>query len=131
MSNPESADAGPSVAQEKRKMRYAKWSRIAGLLVAVVAVVRLVSLFMPHEIPHCDDSEIQATAQDILKEAMASKGIKAQLKGLSNVTEGPRTASLARCTAVANLAEGDMLLSYNVERTNGKDVVRLTGLKPI
>lgn len=131
MSSEETAvGLGPSEAQLKKKRNAARWGSIAGVVFALVMIVRAVDIFIPKGMPHCD--EVQPNVESLINEGMSRVGSTAKVKALTGVQEGQRSGTVAECKATVTMTDSEKgLASYKIERSKGQDMVFLTGLKQL
>ncbi len=133
MTNEAVEPVGPSAAQLKKKANAAKWAKISGGIIAAVMVIRVAAMLIPKEIPHCNDSEVQSTASQLMNDVLSKKGM-ANLKvtGITDIKDGERADKLAKCTGTVTISDNSKgTLYYQVERGKGGDTVHITNVVPL
>jgi hypothetical protein len=117
----ERADAtmAQAVADLQRKQaRRARWSRIGGIFVAIVLVVRVgVASFAPAEAKPCDAGAIRSTLADLVNQAVVKGGggaIKvASISGFATVST---SEARMRCTAHLTMTDQTQgTITYHVD----------------
>jgi hypothetical protein len=93
-------DASAEKAKKKAK-RYATWSRWAGIMVAVAALIRVAALFLPAGLANCDDSAVQASLKTAIETASQLK-----VTGVTNITTISHSDKTAMCSMHVTASAG-------------------------
>lgn len=114
-----SDEAAAAVAKlQKKQTSRAKWTKIGGVLLAVVFVARAADILFLQKpaMQSCDDSAVQQTLSDIIDKGLAKQGTAFKVKGFSNIQTGQRTDTKAECTATITLSDDSKgVVHYNVD----------------
>jgi hypothetical protein len=120
----EQMDETPPIASEAatppdKQTKVARWSRIAGVLVAIAALIRLGSFFFSHPgLETCDSDTIQTTIASLVDEQLAKNKETMKFAKLSGIKTLKSDSSLNVCQARIDFTDntGGQLF-YNVTAT--------------
>lgn len=102
---PPAADAGTTAA-EKKAARNARWSRIAGILVAVAVLIRLASSLFGHAgLEACDSDTIQTNIASLVDEQLAKSKETMKFAKLSGIKTLKSDANLNVCEGRLDLTD--------------------------
>ncbi len=124
---------GPSAAQLKKKANAARWAKISGGVLAAVMVVRVGTMLIPKDIPHCDDSEVQSTTSQLMNDYLSQHGLaNMKVKSITGIKDGERAGKVAKCTGLLTISDNSQgTLFYQIERGKKGDEVHITKVQPL
>jgi hypothetical protein len=99
--------AGATAASPDKPNKMARWSKIAGVLVAIAAAIRLGSAVFGHaELQTCDSETIRTTMASLVDEQLAKNKLTVRFAKLSGVKTLKSDSSLNTCQARLDFTDG-------------------------
>jgi len=114
-----SDESAAAVAKlQKKQGSRAKWTKIAGVAMAVIFVARGADIlfFQKPAMQSCDDSAVQRTLSGIIDKGLAGQGTAFKVKGFSNIQTGQHSDANAECTATITLSDNSKgVVHYRID----------------
>ena len=122
---PGAAQSPTAAADVSKAKRSGKWVRWGGLVIAGIALIRLVSMFLPQGLAECDGGDLQSSLRSALETASKLKVIS-----VTDITTLSRNATSATCSMNVKASDGSLSrISYRLDLVKGETNYKVTDVK--
>ena len=122
---PGEAQSPIAAAGERKTKRAGIWVRWAGVVIAGIALIRVVTLFLPQGLADCDGGDLQSSLRSALETAS-----KLKLTSVTDITTLSRNATSATCSMNVKASDGSLSrITYRLDLVKGETNFKVTDVK--
>jgi hypothetical protein len=116
----------PIAAEGERKTKRAgMWVRWAGVAIAGIALIRVITFFLPQGLAECDGSDLQSS----LRSAMETTS-KLKLTSVTDIKTLTRNSTSATCSMNVKASDGTQAqIAYRLDLIKGETNFKVTEVK--